>query len=43
MITHKLERFPENEEIITFNFKRTADKTKGKLECKILRIQNAKI
>jgi len=43
MITHKLERFPENEEVISFKFKRNIDNTKGKLECKILRIHDAKI
>jgi putative hemolysin len=43
MITHKLERFPENEEVISFKFKKHIDGTKGKLECKILRIHDAKI
>ena len=43
MITHKLERFPENEEVISFKYKRNIDNTKGKLECKILRIHDAKI
>ena len=43
MITHKLERFPENEEIISFKFKKHIDETKGRLECKILRVHDAKI
>jgi hypothetical protein len=43
MITHKLERFPENEEIISFKFKKNIDGSKWKLECKILRIHDAKI
>jgi hypothetical protein len=28
MITHKLERFPENEEIISFKFKKNIDGSK---------------
>lgn len=43
MITHKLERFPENGEIISFNYTKNIDETSGKLECKILRIHDAKI
>lgn len=43
MITHKLERFPENDEIISFNFHKHIDDTSGKIQCKILRVQDAKI
>ena len=43
MITHQLERFPENEEIITFAFDKPHDNIVWKIHCKILRIHNAKI
>lgn len=43
MITHQLERFPENEEIITFAFDKPHDNIVWKIQCKILRIHNAKI
>lgn len=43
MITHKLERFPENDEIITFDFHKLIDDTSGKIQCKILRVKDAKI
>lgn len=42
-ITHKLERFPENEEIISFEFDKVHIKQRWKLQCKILRIKDAKI
>ena len=43
MITHKLERFPENEEIITFDYHKLIDDTSGKVQFKILRVKDAKI
>jgi hypothetical protein len=43
MITHKLERFPENDEIISFKYNKLIDDTSGEIQCKILRVQDAKI
>lgn len=43
MITHKLERFPENDEIISFKYHKLIDNTSGEIRCKILRVKDAKI
>lgn len=43
MLTHILERFPENGEIIRFQYEKMLDDSSGFLEFKILRIVDAKI
>lgn len=43
MITHELERFPIHEEVISFEFDKVHENIKGSLQCKILRIKDAKI
>jgi CBS domain containing-hemolysin-like protein len=43
MITHKIERFPENWEIISFEFDKIHEHKFGRIECKILRVHDAKI
>ncbi|MCP4523438.1 MAG: HlyC/CorC family transporter [Candidatus Gracilibacteria bacterium] len=43
MITHKLERFPENEELVSFSIKNHSEENTQTIQYKILRIQNAKI
>lgn len=43
MITHKLERFPENDEVIPFEFTTLWENISWILQCKILRIHDAKI
>jgi hypothetical protein len=43
MLTHILERFPENGEIIRLQYEKMLDESSGFLEFKILRIVDAKI